>query len=195
METFLQARATASADLVVIGWAICYSKPVRLLEQVKRVLRPGGRIVVIETRADALRTLVRQLEKVFATDPSLLTGLIRLNLPKDAATVARWFRKAGLSVDVRREGVQALPARTPEEALEWVQRSGAAAGFKDAVDQSREKKVLGLLHAGLTEHVATHGPLELRHSFVVVTGAKPAGITRSAAPGKTAASGEEAETA
>ncbi|GAA1170221.1 ubiquinone/menaquinone biosynthesis C-methylase UbiE [Kitasatospora gansuensis] len=180
MEEFLQSRPTASADLVVIGWAICYSKPARLLEQVKRVLRPGGQVVVIETRGDALKTLITQLEKVFAADPSLLTGLIRVSLPKDAATVARWFTKAGLTVDIQRDGHQVLPADTPEAALEWVQRSGAAAGFKDAVDQSREQYALDLIRSGLAEHVARHGSLELRHTFVVVTGRSP-GIPRSTA--------------
>ncbi|MEE1786303.1 methyltransferase domain-containing protein [Streptomyces sp. SP17BM10] len=182
MEEFLRTRPNDSADLVVVGWAICYSKPVRLLEQIKRVLRPGGRIVVIETRGDALKTLIEQLEKVFTADPSLLTGMIRVNLPKDAATVARWFTKAGLTVDVQRDGHQVLPATTPEEALEWVQRSGAAAGFKDAVDQSREEHALELIRKGLADHVARHGALELRHTFVVVTGTNP-GATTGTGPG------------
>ncbi|MEU8512369.1 methyltransferase domain-containing protein [Kitasatospora sp. NPDC048722] len=182
MEEFLRTRPNDSADLVVVGWAICYSKPVRLLEQIRRVLRPGGRIVVIETRGDALKTLIEQLEKVFTADPSLLTGMIRVNLPKDAATVARWFTKAGLTVDVQRDGHQVLPATTPEEALEWVQRSGAAAGFKDAVDQSREEHALELIRKGLAEHVARHGALELRHTFVVVTGTNP-GTTTGTGPG------------
>jgi ubiquinone/menaquinone biosynthesis C-methylase UbiE len=175
MSEFLAARPAASADLVVIGWAICYGKPVKLLEQVNRVLRPGGHIVVIETRGDALKVLVDQMEKMLATDPSLLTSLIRVNLPKNAAVVARWFTKAGLTVEVAREGEQVLPARTPEEAWEWVERSGAAAGFKDAVDQNRETEVRALLQRNLERYVAQHGALELRHSFVVVTGVKPGG--------------------
>ncbi|MBV6698055.1 class I SAM-dependent methyltransferase [Kitasatospora aureofaciens] len=182
MEEFLRTRPNDSADLVVVGWAICYSKPVKLLEQIKRVLRPGGRVVVIETRGDALKTLIEQLEKVFTADPSLLTGMIRVNLPKDAATVARWFTKAGLTVDVQRDGHQVLPADTPDAALEWVQRSGAAAGFKDAVDQTREEHALELIRAGLAEHVARHGALELRHTFVVVTGTNP-GATTGTGPG------------
>ncbi|MFI9721847.1 methyltransferase domain-containing protein [Streptomyces sp. NPDC052396] len=174
MESFLQGLPRGSADVVVVGWAICYSKPPRLLAQIERVLRPGGRVVVIETRADAHKALTERLERIFADDPTLLTGLVRVALPKDAATVARWFTKAGLTVAVRREGSQVIPAHTPEDVVEWIQRSGAAAGFKDAVDSAREEQVLDRIRAGLAQLLAREGRLDLHHTFVVVTGAKPA---------------------
>jgi ubiquinone/menaquinone biosynthesis C-methylase UbiE len=172
MDSFIQSRPSGSADLVVVGWAICYTKPTRLLAQIERVLRPGGRVVVIETRADAHRALTERLERIFADDPSLLTGLIRVTLPKDAATVARWFIKAGLSVDFQRDGAQTIPAHTPEDVVEWVQRSGAAAGFKTAVDSGREQLVLDRIAAGLGELLARDGVLDLQHTFVQVTGTK-----------------------
>ncbi|MEV6400111.1 methyltransferase domain-containing protein [Streptomyces sp. NPDC051907] len=181
MDAFVQAQPSASADLVVVGWAICYTKPTRLLAEIERVLRPGGRVVVIETRADAHRALTESLERIFADDPSLLTGLIRVTLPKDAATVARWFVKAGLAVDVQREGAQTIPAHTPEDAVEWVQRSGAAAGFKTAVDSAREQLVLDRIAAGLGEILAQQGVLDIQHTFVVVAGTKPVNSTASTA--------------
>lgn len=174
METFVQGLPAGSADLVVVGWAICYAKPVRLLTEIRRVLRPGGRVLVIETRADAHHALTQGLERVFADDPSLLTSMVRVSLPKDAATVARWFAKADLTVDVRREGSQTIPAHTPADVMEWVQRSGAAAGFKTAVDQSREQLVLDRVEAALAELLAREGTLEIEHTFVVVAGGRPA---------------------
>ncbi|QIP87292.1 methyltransferase domain-containing protein [Streptomyces sp. Tu 2975] len=176
MESFIRSRPDASADLVVVGWAICYSRPVRLLAQIERVLRPGGRVVVIETRADAHQALTEGLERIFADDPSLLTALIRVTLPKDPATVARWFTKAGLTVDAQHDGTQSIPARTPEQAVEWVTRSGAAAGFKTAVDGGREQLVLDRVTAGLAELLARDGVLDIRHTFVVVTGSKHAEV-------------------
>ncbi|MEV6829205.1 class I SAM-dependent methyltransferase [Amycolatopsis sp. NPDC051102] len=169
MTEFLRALPDASADIVICGWAICYAKPVQLLKQIHRVLRPGGQVLVVETRADALRTLVESLEQVFAQDPSVMTALIRVNLPKNADVVARWFTRAGLSVSRREEGEQLLPVHSPDEALEYVQRSGAAAGFKDAVDASREAEVLAKLRTALAERA---GELTLRHTYVVVSGRK-----------------------
>ena len=87
--------------------------------------------------------------------------------------VARWFDKAGFTVTHAHEGEQVLPVSTPESMIEWVQRSGAAAGFKDAIDSQREAEVLHRLRAELTRQLAATGEPELRHTFVVVAGRKP----------------------
>ncbi|MEV0600350.1 methyltransferase domain-containing protein [Streptomyces sp. NPDC050315] len=182
MEIFLRGMPPSSVDLVVVGWAICYSKPPRLLADVERVLRPGGWVVVIETRADAHQTLTEHLQQVFGDDPSLLANLMRVSLPKNAAALARWFAQAGLAVAVQRDGTQTIPAHNPEEVMEWVQRSGAAAGFKNTVAPGREQQVLDQIRAGLAGTLARERTLNLHHTFVVVTGSKPAS-QRTAAVG------------
>ncbi len=180
MEWFLGTRPTDSADLVVIGWAICYSVPERLLREVHRVLRPGGQVAVIESRADALQTLRTALEKVVAEDPTILTALLRVSLPRDEAVLGRWFARAGLDPVELRRGEQPLPCRTAEDAVEWVERSGAGAGFRDSFDRSREPEIRRRLAEALAAQRAERGSLGLTHTFVVGVATRPA-ATRAAA--------------
>jgi len=174
MLEFMRELPTSSADVVVCGWAICYTRPRRLLDEVARVLRPGGRIAVIETRADALEELAHALERVFAADPSMMRSLIRMSLPQSAQQVRRWCVKAGLVPTLDLEGEQVLPCSTPEAALEWVERSGAAAGFRDSMTVSRETEVRGRLSRELELFAERRGGLELRHTFVIVIARAPA---------------------
>ncbi|MEI2342332.1 methyltransferase type 11, partial [Priestia megaterium] len=40
------------------------------------------------------------------------------------------------------QGEQPLPCKNSDEAIEWILRSGAAAGFLDVLDRKREKEIL-----------------------------------------------------
>lgn len=65
-----------------------------------------------------------------------------------------------------------IPVATPEAELEWVQRSGAAAGFVDAIDPDRRREVLDKLLLAIKKEFNEHGRLNLFHAYVVVTGTK-----------------------
>jgi ubiquinone/menaquinone biosynthesis C-methylase UbiE len=180
MLEFLSNLPSQSADVVVCGWAICYTAPVRLLREAARVLRPGGQVGLIETRADALAGLRQAFEQVVTAQPRLLVGLPRLHLPSDGDTMRHWLHRADLRAAVVREGEQAWPSRSVGEALEWVQHSGAGAGFRDSFDMSRESEVIGLLRDGLTRLAGPTGQVRLSHAFVAGIAEKPAD-----APGRT----------
>jgi ubiquinone/menaquinone biosynthesis C-methylase UbiE len=172
MLEFIRRQPDASADLVVCGWAICYTRPVRLLEQVARVLRPGGHVVVIETRADALVGLRKALEAVLAKDPSMMTRVVHVSLPSGPKVLRKWFDAAGLRSLALREGEQALPWDTAAKAVDWVERSGAAAGFRDAIDPSRQAEVRTLLRAELDDRLTADPTLRFHHTFVVGVAAR-----------------------
>jgi ubiquinone/menaquinone biosynthesis C-methylase UbiE len=174
MLAFIERQPDASADVVVCGWAICYTRPTKLLTEVARVLRPGGQVVIIETRADALITLRRSLEAVLAKDPSMMTRMVHVSLPKGSQVLRKWFLHTDLEPRVVRDGEQVLPWRTADEAVNWVERSGAAAGFRDSVEAARHGELRHLLRDELGRRFAADPTLRLRHTFVVGVATRPA---------------------
>jgi hypothetical protein len=119
-----------------------------------------------------LGSLRKAFERVVAKDPSMLTGLIRVSLPHNGDSVARWFRRSGLHADVVREGEQVWPCDTAEQALEWVESSGAGAGFRDSFDMTREAEIRKELYDALADAAAQPGGLRLAHPFVVGVASK-----------------------
>ncbi|MEV8514215.1 methyltransferase domain-containing protein [Dactylosporangium sp. NPDC051484] len=178
MLAFIERQPSRSADLVVCGWAICYTKPARLLRQIHRVLVPGGRVVIIETRDDALVLLRDSLEAVLGSDPSMMTRMVHVSLPKNPGVLRRWFEQTGLQPLVLREGEQVLPWKTAEEAVEWVERSGAAAGFRDAIQASRLPELRSKLRDELHRRLVQDPTLRLTHTFVVGVAARPSDARR-----------------
>jgi hypothetical protein len=144
------------------------------------VLRPGGHVVVVETRADALDGLRTALEAVLAKDPSMMVRVVHVSLPSGPRVLRRWFDAADLQPVVLREGEQVLPWDTAAKAVDWVERSGAAAGFRDAIDPGRRAELRTMLHDELDGRLEADPTLRFRHTFVVGVARRPA--LSSAAP-------------
>jgi ubiquinone/menaquinone biosynthesis C-methylase UbiE len=179
MMEFLAATPAESADVVVCGWGICYVPPARFLREVRRVLRPGGQVGIIETRADAMAPLMHVFEEVVAADPSVMRRYLSINLPKNVGVLRQWFEKAGLEVGVMRDGSQPLPPDSAEAAVEWVERSGAAAGFRDSFDPGREEEMRTRLRLEMERYITRHGGIELNHTFVYGVACRAASVAEA----------------
>lgn len=166
MMTFLKQTPDASFDTVVCGWAICYTNPVLFMKEVNRVLKPNGQVGIIETRIDSEEVLMLAFEKALSDDPSYLQRYIKVELPPNREVLNKWFLKGNLKVIESWEGEQPIPCATSDDALEWVLRSGAAAGFLDVIDRQRESEVLGHIKQQLDQTLIEQKTLNLSHTYV-----------------------------
>lgn len=166
MMNFLRSIPSSSVDIVVCGWAICYTDPVALFREVRRVLKPNGQVGIIETRIDSEEILMRAFEKVINDDPSFLRRYIKLKLPNDAGVLRKWFSKGKLKPIECWEGEQILPCRNAKEAMDWILRSGAAAGFLDMIDREREEEILNRIEEQINIFIEEANTFKLSHTYV-----------------------------
>ena len=130
----LASLDTASLDGVVCGWGICYMDQVRLRKEIERVLRPGGFVGLIENRASTLGAVSKIFEKVLLRQPTALVKHMKLRLPTGHVQLRRLFCRDALRPVHAWNGHVTVPCRDGQAISDYMLRSGASAGFLDALD-------------------------------------------------------------
>ena len=172
MISALKDIADESFDLVVCGWAICYVNPVQFLKEIKRVLRINGKVAIIETRSDSEKALDDIFERILAEDTSYMKKYLSLNLPSNSSELNKWFTKAGITVEEIWEGEQVLPFYGVEGAMEWIDKSGAASGLIDIIDESRKVEFIKKVEEYVRKYIEAGNELNLKHTLVAGIGKK-----------------------
>ena len=162
MLSLMRQTASASVDVVLCGWAICYTDPSQFFQEAARVLRPGGVVGVIESAADAFNNVNDAYAEVLKSDPSFMTKAIHLNLPTDVAAVEQWMADAGLEPTSSWSGSEAISFDSPESMLLWMNAGAQGAGYLDAIDEDRLDDFIDRMLARLR----TNPEMRLVHTFV-----------------------------
>ncbi|CAB3758293.1 class I SAM-dependent methyltransferase [Paraburkholderia solisilvae] len=131
-----------SIDAVLCAWGICYFNHDAFLSQVQRVLRPGGMLALIENRKCTLNEVSNLFERLVISRPAYLRKAIRLNLPEDAASLARKFCSDALHAISQWDGGLDIPYTAASEVREYMLKSGASAGFLDAIEPAYRDEFL-----------------------------------------------------
>ncbi len=116
-------------DGVWIGWAYPYINKPFLLQSLSAVTRPGGVLGIISNRKGTLKGIIQSYQKVMEQFPDQVVKPMDTHwkLPGRTLNSVR-MKQAGFRVI--KEGIGAHPVcfPTPEQLVEWVQRTGAVAG-------------------------------------------------------------------
>jgi len=118
-------------DGVWIGWAYPYIKNALLLRSLNPVIKPGGVLGIISNRKGTLKGIIQSYQKVMERFPHQVVKPMdtHWNLPRLTLNSDR-MKQAGFRVI--KEGIGAHPVcfPTPEQLVDWVQRTGAVAGTR-----------------------------------------------------------------
>jgi len=114
----------------------------QFLTQIKRVLKPGGRIGIIENRQDSLSLLREAGIWVMQQYPRYIRYIMILpfRLPKNKDALERLFHQAGLKALESWEGEVEFHFKNGSEVLEWSLHTGASAGFDRIMDPAIRDK-------------------------------------------------------
>lgn len=156
-----------SFDYVASGWAIGYTRPLEILRQINRVLKNGGKLGIIENKADTLmpirKTVMRVLRK-FPLQMQYLMGL-PLRLPKDKEHLEKLLLKTGFRVQDSWEGEVKFHFNNGAGVLDWLMHTGASAGFDRVMRPEIKEKCDNAFIAFIEKYYMAETGIDIFHRF------------------------------
>ncbi|WP_017721458.1 class I SAM-dependent methyltransferase [Kamptonema formosum] len=170
--SFLSGIADSSADGVVCAWGICYMDHGKFIREVERVVKPGGFLGILENKASSLKEISDLFSKVILDFPEAMIKNVNLNLPKDKNYLVKKFGQGKFRVQEAWEGQVLVPCQNGDEVAEYMTKSGAAAGFIDALDKKLLPEVMRTFVSYADRRLAMGKPVPVRHEFCALVGIK-----------------------
>lgn len=170
--SYLSNVADKSVDGVVCGWGICYMDHVQLLRELERVVKPGGFIGLIENKASSLKDVSDIFTKVLMDYPEAMVKDVVLHLPKNKDYLVKTFCRGEFKSEYAWDGEGIVPCKTGEDVAEYMLKSGASAGFLNALEKTKVTQVFETFITYVDQRLAAGKKVEVKHEFCAVIGVK-----------------------
>jgi ubiquinone/menaquinone biosynthesis C-methylase UbiE len=168
---YLRSRPAGSADVITSGWGLGYCSPRAVLGEIRRVLRPGGRVAIIDNSLFSLAGVLWASLRAFAEHPGALQHVMKVKFLPHSLALASLMRIAALGVSARGDGSRSYTAPNGHAALDRLRATGAAAGFEFAADAEHTEVVFDRF-AEIIEADCAPGAVRIVHRYLWALGVR-----------------------
>ncbi len=162
---FLKNQPAESIDIITCCWGLGYSKPFTVLKQIKRILKPSGRVGIIDNSLFSLKEIIYCSFLTFAEFPEKMENLMRFRFLPNSKMLGIFFRILGFKPYYLNDGSRSYKADSGEKAIQKLRDTGAAAGFEYACSKEDQKEVFKRFAEIIEEKYMTRDSIEVTHRY------------------------------
>ena len=163
---YLKTLPDDSLDLVTCCWGLGYSKPLKVLKQIKRVLKKGGLCGIIDNTLFSLREVMVCSTLAFMEQPEKLENLMKFRFLMGKRHLWAWLRLAGLRPEAVWGGSKTYTVETGAAAIERLRATGAAAGFEYAAAEPDSDEIFRRFAEILEQKYLRDGGIPITHRYL-----------------------------
>lgn len=161
----LETLPSETFDVVTCCWGLGYSKPLKVLRQIRRVLKTGGKVGIIDNTLFSLREVMYCSTLAFMEQPHRLKNLMKFRFLTGKRHLSLWFRLAGLKPVTAWGGSKTYDVKSGAEAIERLRATGAAAGFEFAAQDEDAEAVFSRFAEILEQKYKAEGSIPITHRY------------------------------
>lgn len=163
---YLKQQESSSIDIVTCCWGLGYSKPFAVLRQIKRILKSGGKVAIIDNSLFSLREIIYCSFLTFAEQPEKLHNLMRFKFLPNSMWLRAMLRLLNLKVFYSADGSKSYTVDSGNAAINRLKATGAAAGFEYASNEEDEEQIFKRFAEIIEEKYMTKNGITVTHRYL-----------------------------
>lgn len=168
--SYLTGQPSERFDVVTCAWGLGYSHPSKVIQEISRVLKPGGYVGIIDNSIFSISEMYLSALPVLAENPDAITHVMKIHFLTGLRSLVLRMRCSGIHIIDSWDGKKTYIASTGKEAVNRMKTTGAAAGFefsfRDDLYEQREKRYMDLLEQRYGKTIP------IIHRYIVAIGRK-----------------------
>lgn len=163
---YLKTIPAESVDMITCCWGLGYSKPLKVLGQIKHVLKKGGKVGIIDNTIFSLREVMYCSTLAFMEQPEKLVNLMKFRFLMGKRHLWTWLKLAGLNPSIVWGGSKSYDAVSGVKAIERLRATGAAAGFEYASNEMDSDEIFSRFAEILEQKYRRKGHIPITHRYL-----------------------------
>ena len=163
---YLRRLPDNTLDLVTCCWGLGYSKPFPILRQIKRVLKPSGKVAIIDNSLFSIKEVIYCSFLTFMEQPDKLVNLMQFRFLMGSWHLGPLFRMLNMKPLYLGNGSKSYTVQSGHAAIERLRATGAAAGFEYAANAVDQEQIFQRFAEILEEKYMKENIITITHRYL-----------------------------